>query len=85
MPALRAAWDASLALHAGGAPVRGFAWTALTDTVGWERGASVAGNAVRADGLCTHARHVSALGEEFAAMMFARPDSGAAPVLRAQR
>jgi hypothetical protein len=54
--------------------------------VGWERGASVAGNAVRADGLCTHTRHVSALGEEFAALMIARPESGAAPaVLRAQR
>jgi hypothetical protein len=86
MPALRAAWGASLALHAGGAPVHGFAWTALTDSVGWERGASVAGNAVRADGLCTHTRHVSALGEEFAALMIARPESGAAPaVLRAQR
>jgi hypothetical protein len=86
VPALCAAWETSRALHAGGAPVRGFAWTAFTESVGWERGASVAGNAVRADGLCTQTRHVSALGEEFAALMLARPDDrAAAEGLQAQR
>jgi hypothetical protein len=82
---LRAAWDESLMLQAGGAPVHGFAWPSFTDSVGWEHGASVAGSAVRADGLCTQARRVSALGEEFAAMMLGRPDASAPAALHAQR
>jgi hypothetical protein len=66
--AMRTEGDAALALRTGGAPLHGFAWPALIDSVSWERGASVAVNAVRADGLCTQARKVTAAGEEYAAM-----------------
>jgi hypothetical protein len=66
--AMRTEGEAALAMRTGGAALHGFAWPALIDSVGWERGASVAVNAVRADGLCTQARQVTAAGEEYAAM-----------------
>ena len=65
---LRAECERTVALRGTLGRVHGFAWPALTHTVGWEQGASVAGNAVRADGLVTLAREVSPAGDAFAVL-----------------
>jgi beta-glucosidase len=56
----------TVALRRTYARVHGFAWPALTDAVGWERGASVRANAVHADGLLSLARTRTAAGEAYA-------------------
>lgn len=63
---LRAECERTLALRGTYGRVHGFAWPSLTDSVGWERGASVTRNAVRRDGLCTLARDIAPAGDEFA-------------------
>jgi hypothetical protein len=65
---VRAECERTLALRGSLARVHGFAWPALLDHVGWERGASVRANPLRADGLVTMDRERSRAGEEFAAL-----------------
>jgi len=62
---LRDECERTLALRAALARVHGFAWPALLDHVGWERGASVRGNAVRGEGLLTMSREHSRAGHAF--------------------
>jgi beta-glucosidase/6-phospho-beta-glucosidase/beta-galactosidase len=62
-------WQGMLALRAQGIPVNGFAWSTLTDIVGWERGLGVAGNDVRTAGLCDLNREVRDVGEDYAALV----------------
>ena len=66
---VRTECEGTLALRGTLAKVHGFAWPALTHTVGWERGASVLGNAVRDNGLGTLTREVSAAGDAFAMLV----------------